>query len=134
VGCGPGVDEKGRHNIRGTITYDGKPLPKGEITFAAIESKAPEGVSRLGGVATIQSDGTYSLTRDAGLFEGTYQVSIRSYKLVHQGSREEVVGIDYDGASVDMVYLIPQRYATDSGLTLTVGTDKNQTHDFTLAK
>lgn len=133
-GCGPGVDEKGRHNIRGTVTYDDKPLTKGDITFTPLETKAPAGASRLGGVADIQSDGTYSLTRDAGLFEGTYQVGIRSFKLVHSGSKEDVVGIDYDAAAVDMVYLIPPKFTSDSGVTITIGTNKNQTHDIVLEK
>ena len=134
AGCGPGVDEKGRHNIRGTVTYDGKPLTKGEITFSPLETQAPSGASRLGGFANIQSDGTYSLTRDSGLFEGTYQVGVRSYKLVHQGSKEDVVGNDYDPAATEMVYLIPKKYESSSGITITVGTDKNQTHNIVLEK
>jgi len=134
VGCGPGVDEKGRHNIRGTVTYDGSLLTVGEITFSPLETKAPTGASRLGGVANIKSDGSYSLTRDSGLFEGTYKVGIRSFKLVHSGSKEDVVGIDYDAAAVDMVYLIPKKYESDSGITITVGTDKNQTHNIVLEK
>ena len=134
LGCGPGIDEKGRHNIRGTVTYDGSPLTVGEITFSPLETKAPAGASRLGGVATIQSDGMYSLTRDSGLFEGTYQVGIRSFKLIHKGSKEDVVGINYDAAAVDMVYLIPRKYESNSGITITVSTDKNQTHNFDLEK
>jgi len=139
AGCGPRIDEKGRHNIRGTVTYNGTPLTTGEVTFSPLETKAPSGAQRAGGLAHIQSDGTYALTRDLGLFEGTYQVRIRSSKLVYADTKQDVPMSSYDPYAADakpvaMVQLIPEKFQTKPQITITVGTDKDQTHDFALTK
>jgi len=138
AGCGSSVDEAGRHNIRGTVTYDGTPLTTGEVTFSPKETKAPEGAQRAGGIAYIQSDGTYALSRDLGLFEGTYEVRIRSSKQVYKDTKEDVPS-NYDpyaanARDVEIVQLIPDKFQTNPQITITVGTDKNQTHDFKLEK
>jgi hypothetical protein len=136
-GCGPRVDEAGRHNISGKVTYDGNLLTTGEITFSPLETKAPEGAQRGGGVARIQSDGTYSLTRDTGLFEGTYQVAIRSFKLVYKDTGKDVdmrTYSEYEADSVKMVYLLPEKFYKNPQITITVGADKNQTHDLIVEK
>ena len=137
VGCSPRIDEAGRHNIRGKVTYDGNPVTTGTVTFSPLETKAPEGAQRAGGVTHIQSDGTYSLTRDTGLFEGTYQVRIRAFKLVYTDTGKDVSS-NYDPyndtAPVKTVNLIPEKYHTNPQITVSIGTDKNQTHDLLLEK
>jgi len=137
VGCGPRIDEAGRHNIRGVITYDGTPLPTGDIFFTPLETKAPPGAARGGGVAHIQSNGTYSLTRDAGLFEGTYQVAIRSSKVVHKGTGADVdlkTITETEMENTERIHLLPEKFYNDPQITITVGTAKNQTRDFRLEK
>jgi len=92
---------------------------------------------RGGGVAHIQSNGTYSLTRDSGLFEGTYQVSISSFKHVHKATGEDVnlkTITEMEMAQTEKILLIPEKFSRDPQITITVGTDKNQTHDLHLAE
>ena len=43
VGCGGGVDGPDRYPIEGKVTYDGKPLPKGNIIFIPDDSKGNAG-------------------------------------------------------------------------------------------
>ncbi|NDC54528.1 MAG: hypothetical protein EBZ74_09630 [Planctomycetia bacterium] len=58
VGCGPqGV---ARYDVEGTVTFDGKPLPRGTIRF---EADATKGNSGPVGIAAIV-DGSYSTAGD----------------------------------------------------------------------
>lgn len=71
VGCG-GDDLGKRYAVSGTITYKGKPLPKGSIAFI---SDKPDGR----GASGVIEDGKYQLTTQTandGAFPGTYQITI----------------------------------------------------------
>jgi len=71
IGCGG--DELGkRYAVYGSITYKGKPLPKGTIAFV---SDKPDGR----GASGVIQDGKYQLTTQVendGAFPGTYLVTI----------------------------------------------------------
>ncbi len=72
VGCGDSSGLARRYPVSGTVTYNGKPLQRGTISFAPADGKG----RAAGGTIT---DGRYSLTThdpDDGALPGKYKVGI----------------------------------------------------------
>jgi hypothetical protein len=72
IGCGDNSDLPQRYPVSGTVTYNGKPLEKGTISFAPTD---PNGRGAGGMIA----DGRYSLTthdENDGAIPGKYKVSV----------------------------------------------------------
>jgi len=67
-GCGGGSGPV-RHEVTGTVLYDGKPLDNGVISFEPADGQG----SQDGATVT---DGEYRIPRDKGLFPGRYKVRI----------------------------------------------------------
>jgi hypothetical protein len=112
LGCGTNapVDER-RTSVSGTVTFDGKPLPAGNIVFDSTES-------RLSTTATI-NQGVYATSRAA---IGNNEVSIETESLRY-------------GFPAGYVK-IPERYTNPmtSGLTADVKTGENKNINFELKK
>ena len=130
-------DEEGRKNITGTVTLDGVKLEKGTIQITPIETKAPPGAGATGGTVDIK-DGKYELKKNLGLFAGTYSVRISNKIIVNARTGEPLEDMSLYMESGPGTYkpqdLLPAKYNTKTELTITVGEDKNQTHDFALTK
>lgn len=75
VGCGYGPSGPVRYEVTGTVTYNGEPVPYGEITFAPDGAKGNQGP---GAVVTI-SNGTYQVGREHGVIGGPHIVTITGY-------------------------------------------------------
>lgn len=71
-GCGGGMDGPTRYPVSGTVTFDGKPVPKGFITLTPNHAK---GNSGPGGGGPIK-DGTYSIPEEKGVVGGQYLIKI----------------------------------------------------------
>ena len=122
-GCGGGDSAT---TVQGKITFDGKPVTTGLINFMPAKGQP------LGG--EIQPDGSYSYD----LPPGDYKVRIDSPPPVPAGLQE--------GSAVTPAAApppptgkpgqgqVPPQYANfdTSGLTLTVGNESSQEHDFSL--
>ena len=135
AGC-TNPDEVGRKNITGTVTLDGVPLEKGTIEFAPVDTKAPANASVVGGNVSIK-EGKYELKRDMGLYAGTYKVRITHSIFVEIKTGkplEDPLLFDEDPYAYKAESLIPEKYNTKTELEITVGEDKDQTHDFALTK
>src|SRR5262245_61030921 len=61
VGCGGGSA-----SVSGDVTYDGKPLPGGDVTFVSTEGRGSNS-------ARLEPNGKYTIPR---LSAGTYKVSV----------------------------------------------------------
>ena len=116
-GCGPAAPSL--VDVRGSVTFNGKPLPKGQIAFV------PEG-SGQPGLGYLSSEGTYRLMSGGGrpgILPGTYRVSITA---IEGGSFEDET----------VRYLIPERFRRleTSGLSAEVPADSRggATFDFSL--
>lgn len=72
-GCGPGTPNP--YEVSGTVTFDGKPIPKGFITFLPDTSKGNKGP---GGGAPI-NNGEYRTPTGKGVAGGPYTVKIVGY-------------------------------------------------------
>jgi hypothetical protein len=71
LGCG-GNEGPPRYEVSGSVTYDGQPVPAGEVTF---EPDASQGNQGPGSIAQIK-DGQYRTERNSGVVGGPYIVRI----------------------------------------------------------
>lgn len=116
-GCGAKNDQKPTAEVKGAITYKGKPLERGEIIFF------PNSGAKIA-TGIIQSDGTFQLTTYAegdGALLGSHQVAIKSER--------DMEGILPEDPEASMEpSLIPTKYAMKktSGLTAEVKDGDNE--------
>lgn len=118
IGCGPSGPEMG--HVFGTVTYEGKPLPTGTVSFVPEKEGLPMAY------AQIQADGTYEASTKSlgrGVPVGSHRVMITA--MTDGGS----------GEGGNLIQLIPTRYGGDrmSGLTAEVQEGENKI-DFLLEK
>jgi hypothetical protein len=101
--------------VSGTVTYDGKPLSTGAVTFQPVAS----GPLAIG---DIKSDGSYSLSTgdQAGLSAGEYQVTVVATGPMPQATEASPMPLPE--------LLIPARYGdvNTSGLKYTVKPGENR--------
>lgn len=74
AGCGS-ENRSDTFSVTGNITYDGKPLPKGNITFSPDASMGNKGP---GAIAEIQ-DGNFATQPGKGISGGPYVLIINGY-------------------------------------------------------
>jgi len=72
IGCGP---KNIGNQVAGDVTYDGRPVPKGEVVFTPDDSKGTTGPAL---VLSIE-DGKFSSTPPKGAVTGWHTVSIVAY-------------------------------------------------------
>lgn len=119
-GCGESGPTMGR--VAGKVTYNGKPVPKGTISF---QSTAPGGRNATGAIA---EDGSYTLQTENpgdGAIVGDYKVAVTA--------RDDVI-LDYiPKKAPPPKRLTPEKYENPetSGLTAKVEPGSN-TRDFPL--
>jgi len=117
TGCGGKKDGKGDATVTGTVKYDGKPLPGGQVNFLSEEAIATK---TMGVAGQIESDGTYKIMH----------APVGPVKIIVTGPTRS------SDASVKTVPIqIPVRYQDKgkSGLTFTVVEGAN-TKDLDLTK
>jgi len=134
-GCGPDDGLGTRYSVSGTVTYNGKPLPKGSISFTPDD--ATTGRAASGSIV----DGVYTLTTqspDDGALPGSYKVGISAVEvdLTKASAKAKKTGMMISQGeiakskrtnSVPSKYLLPE----SSGLTAKVE-EKSNTIDFQL--
>ncbi len=105
AGCGPGDD---RQPLSGTVSWQGKPLPKGVITFY------PKGAGSTVGCTIV--DGTFSIALQKGATPGSYRVQIVAFRPT--GRRELDIERN-ERVDVEEQYL-PNRFNTASTLEVVI--------------
>jgi hypothetical protein len=81
LGCG-----KPSYKLSGTVTYDGKPVPAGEIVFMP----DPDSGNRGPGVLAEIKDGRYELPLDKGHIGGAYVARLTGFDGAPQQAKELV--------------------------------------------
>jgi hypothetical protein len=118
-GCGDG-----KVRLRGTVTYEGKPVERGIITFDPADGQGPN----TGGEIV---QGTYHLTTNTGVLPGKKIVRIRAFRAT--GRRIEAGPPAPPGTLVDEIEAyIPARYNDQSTLTVEIIAGKENEIDFNL--
>lgn len=110
AGCGKSEDLPATAPVKGTVTYQGAPLPNAYVTFYPDSGDKPA-------AGTTDGSGGYSLTtfqKHDGAVPGEHTVTVTCYDS------------SFDGAS--MSSLIPDKYGSPltSPLKITVGNEKNE--------
>ena len=118
AGCSGNSDQLPTGEVHGTVSYKGKLLPTGSVTFI------PDGPGKAA-AGEIQADGTYTLTtysQDDGATLGSHKVMIISEKDTSELPAESAE------ANMDLS-LIPEKYGMSpktSGLTAEVKEGDNE--------
>lgn len=133
-GCGSGLPERGK--VTGKVTFTGKPVPEGTVTFYPQTGRSASG--------RIQPDGTYTLTtfdEGDGAIVGSHEVTIEAVRFPggpQPKSLEEEMAMAKSGkrpdpAAMKPQWLVPEKYSVrgQSGLTREVKSGSN-TIDFAL--
>lgn len=138
AGCGDDTGLGTRYSVSGTVTYNGTPLEKGQITFEPVKS---EGSSRAAN--GVIEKGSYSLTTATpgdGALPGEYKVKIVAKEVDDSKVRETIAQKGGGGRQLEIAKatkaaknLIPAKYqlTETSQLTATVKEQSN-TFDFDL--
>ncbi|MBN1911319.1 MAG: hypothetical protein JW818_16370 [Pirellulales bacterium] len=118
----PGCSE-GRYPVQGAVTFDGKPIDEGTITFEPADGQGPTTGARI--VA-----GKYELTGDSAAWPGKKTVRIIAVRKTGRKVRDE---FSASGAMIDEVQrYIPDIYNTNSTLSCEVTPDGLNQIDFHL--
>jgi hypothetical protein len=120
-GCGGnGIDMV---PIRGEVTYNGKPLARGIVTYMPTNP----GIGRTAN-GPLRPDGTFVMTtqkRDDGVIPGDYNIVVYAYEEGAPKTREE---IEAGGSSAPKLKsVIPDKYASPETSGLTDKVDENHT-------
>ncbi len=125
-GCGGG-DNLPREEINGSVTIDGKPLPRGMVTFVPADAE----VSTQGG-ASIQ-DGKFTIPRIQGLVPGKYKVVVSSPDDKPEEFTDKKDSNNAPGMPpVPAKEVVPSAYNTDSKLEAQVRPNAKNVFDFSL--
>jgi hypothetical protein len=135
-GCGSDDGLGKRYPVSGTVTYNGKPLPKGSITFVPNDTKTSRAAN--GNIV----EGAYTLTTqspDDGALPGQYKVTVTAVevdlsKASATAKKSGMMINQADIAKAKRTSLLPSKYMVPetSGLTATVKEETNRI-DFTLS-
>jgi hypothetical protein len=117
VGCG---DAEKLGNVSGSVSYDGKPVETGSITFTAVDGKAPTAGAEI-------KDGKYAATKVPA---GAAKVSISASRVI--GKKKAYNDAGSPEVPITESY-IPAKYNAATDLKYEVRTGA-QTKDFDLPK
>ena len=118
AGCNGPSD---RFVIRGTVTLDGKGIPKGSIAFRPLESaRSPSAGAEI-------VDGQFSIPAEKGVRPGQFRVEIIATRKTGKSIKDPVFG----PTDVEVQYL-PPRYNIRSELTADITADKADELNFEL--
>jgi len=132
AGCGSGRPTT--VPVRGKVTFDGKPVPTGRITFYPAEGRSATGA--------IGPDGSYTLTTfepGDGALPGKHRVTIRAVQqssatMSKSPERKLRDGIPDSDLMGTLRWLVPERYSRreTSGLDVEVTPERTEPYDFQL--
>ncbi|HMO85772.1 MAG TPA: hypothetical protein PKC18_12730 [Lacipirellulaceae bacterium] len=119
-GCG---NRTGRQEVSGTVTIDGQPLQRGEISLRPVE-KGPSAAGRI-------QNGQFTLDSRKGPLPGAYTVTIESY----EETGRMIALVDSPGTKVpELRQSIPARYNDQTELRIEVTSSGRNEFNFELQK
>ncbi|MBN1395249.1 MAG: hypothetical protein JW959_09515 [Pirellulales bacterium] len=107
-GCGE--SRPNTASVSGKVTYQGKPVTTGRITFYPVDGSRPA-------MAAINEDGTYTLTtfdKGDGAMLGKHKVTIKSTRTVGGTPIDEFAETPPDAVPAEppkLEWLVPEKYA-----------------------
>lgn len=126
TGCG-GDQGPERVVVSGTVTYNGKPIPEGDIRFMPVAASA---VPMAG--AEIK-DGKYKVDGRGGVPVGTYKIEIEAYRVEPSAVKPGETPPPMMARGAPRIRYLPKRYNVDSQLQITIEPGSPEiTKDFNL--
>ena len=119
AGCG-GPSRPATVPVSGRVTYQGKPVPLGQIVFYPAKGRPAMGA--------IGADGSYRLTTfetaGDGATPGRYRVTIQATRTIGGGARpksleEELHGVGSGSGQTVTEWLVPEKYSRQESTPLT---------------
>ncbi len=121
VGCGRG-SELPRAAVSGKVSYQGKPVPEGMITFVPIKgAKGPTANALI-------REGVYEVIAAGGVPVGTHRVEVQAFRPLNKRSNRPGFLEDMEPRE----QYLPSQYNRQSTLEITVEDKGKQTRDFDL--
>lgn len=121
LGCGHG-SRLDRVVVSGKVSYQGKPVSEGMITFVPIkDTKGPAS-------SAIIQDSLYQVVAAGGVPTGTHRVEIQAFRPLANRSNHPPFLQDREPRE----QYLPEKYNRQSTLEATVTTESVQTQDFDL--
>ncbi len=109
-----------RSHVSGTVTFEGKPVPFGSISFVPFEgSNLPVSGAEI-------HEGKYDVINNGGVPVGKHRVEINGWEKAPQATGAA------DVSSVNIKPLIPEKFNTKSELTLTIESSSPISKNFEL--
>ena len=120
------TESAGDRAVSGRVTYQGKPVPLGQIVFYPEKGRPATG--------SIGSDGSYRLTTFVtgdGAMLGRYRVTIEAMRTTRGGARpktleDELHGVGQGSGQAVMEWLVPEKYSRQETTPLTVEVKSGQ--------
>jgi hypothetical protein len=126
IGCGSN-NPQGRVMVRGEVTFDGKPLEKGDILFSSVEGTTP-----MVATGSPIKNGKFSLSAEKGLIpDQTYSVQFRSVEEIPDTRKETN---DPLGGDIKTRNILPPKYGVKSKETVTATKKSPNVFQFDLTK
>lgn len=119
AGCSS-ADEMEKATVSGTVTYNAKPVEKGEIRF--VPKAGTEGPLAIGTI----DNGAYTVTAAGGVPIGDHKVEILAYVELPKPANAPPI------SPTAREQYIPEKYNTNSELEFTVPSGGEITKDFVL--
>jgi hypothetical protein len=123
LGCGPSAPK--RYAVSGTVSYKNAPIPNGTVTL----TPADPAVKSSGGAAI--KDGKFTIDAAAGLFPGTYKVSV-NYPDPKRAPPTPKEGEAPGEGGREVMDLLPAKYNRDTELRAEVKADGANAFTFDL--
>ena len=108
TGCG-GDQGPERVVVSGTVTYNGQPIPKGDIRFMPVATSAMP----MAGAEII--DGKYKVDGRGGVPVGTYKIEIEAYRMKSGAPYPAIMG-----RGAPRIQYLPKRHNADSKERITI--------------
>ncbi|UUO09183.1 hypothetical protein M4951_12900 [Blastopirellula sp. J2-11] len=86
AGCSASVD--GRYAVNGHVSYKGKPVPSGEVSFEPDTAKGEHGQASLGRI----TNGKYEIPAEYGVRPAAYIARVTGYTSLSQDETAEPTG------------------------------------------
>jgi len=126
TGCGKDRGPE-RVVVSGTVTYNGKPIPEGNIRFMPVATSA---VPMAG--AEIK-DGEYKVDGRGGVPVGTHKIEIEAYRTEPSDPKPGETPPPMMARGAPRIQYLPKRYHVDSQLQITIEPGSREiTKDFDL--
>ncbi len=119
-GCG-GADTGGRNAVSGSVSYDGKPIDNGRITFIQVDGKPPQASGDI-------VDGKYTIEAVRGPLAGSHRVEIHWNK-----KTGKKIMNDPPNFIEEVKQMLPEKYNLRTTLNADVKSGSN-VFDFALQK